>query len=160
MDTLHQYKEKPLYEVPDHYFEQLQHDVMLRVKKEIKQQISFKKWTSAISAAASIVLIIALSCFIFINKNTNTNFYVHEDIPLHENSIITLDSNHLAEATELNITNDTAEQTITSEPLSPKVPLVAVNETIVYLAVDFYVDDFVTDNFYDTMYELESYYDY
>ena len=160
MDILHQYKESPLYEVPDHYFEQLQHDVMQCVKKEIKQQASFKKWTSSISAAASIVLIIVLSCFIFLNKDTNTNFYVHEEIQLLEDLIITLDSSHLAEATELAIINDTAEQIVAIQPLSPKAPLVVANTTIVYLAVDFYVDDFVTDNFYDTMYELESYYDY
>jgi len=160
MDTLHQYKENPLYEVPEHYFDQLQHEVMQRVNKEIKQQLSFKKWTSVISAAASIVLIIALSCFILLNKNTNTNFYVHEDIPPFEDSIITLDYNYLADATELTTPTDTPDPIITSDPLFPKNPLVAANETIVYLAVDFYVDDVVTDNFFDTMYELESYYDY
>ena len=160
MDTLQKYKDKPLYEVPEHYFDQLQLDVMQRVKKEIKQQISFKKWASTISAAASIVLIVALSCFIIFHKNINTNFYVHEEHPILEDSMITIDHHYLSEATEFIITNDTTEQTTSPEPLFPKAPSVAANETIVYLAVDFYVDDFVTDNFYDTMYELESYYDY
>ena len=154
MDTLQDYRDKPLYEVPEDYFEQLQHNVMQHVKKEIRQQISFRKRASAISAAASIVLIFALSCFIFLNKNPKTKFYVHEDIPTSEDSIITLDSNYLAEVTELFANTDT------TDPLSSDLPLIAENETIVYLAVDHYVDDFLTENFYDTMYDLESYYDY
>ncbi|MCL1850046.1 MAG: hypothetical protein FWF70_01355 [Bacteroidetes bacterium] len=159
MDTLQKYKEKPLYEVPEHFFEQFQHEVMQRIEKEEKQHKTRKQWISAISVAASIAIIVALSCFIFLNRNTEEHFYVHEEIQLPEDSIITLDANHLAEAPEL-IHNNTTEQIIPEKSLSPKVPLVAENETIVYRAVDYYVDDVETENFYDTMYELECYYEY
>ncbi|MCL2247467.1 MAG: hypothetical protein FWC10_10250 [Lentimicrobiaceae bacterium] len=165
MDTLQKYREKPLYEVPEHYFEQLQYDVMQRVKKEEKQRLTFRRWTSAISAAASVVLIVALSCFIFLNKDVNEHFYVHEELPQLEDSTISLDANHLAEVTE-HISKDTAESVAPessqppTQPLSPKAPLVADKETIVYLAVDCYVDDFETENFYNTMDELDCYYDY
>jgi hypothetical protein len=159
MDTLQKYKEKPLYEVPEDFFEQFQHDVMQRVAKEEKRQKTHKQWISAISIAASISIIMALSYFIFLNRTTDDHFYVHEEIALPEDSIISLDANHLAEATERIDFIDTAieEVTTTPKPLSPKPPSV---ETIVYRAVDFYVDDFETDNFYETMYELECYYDY
>jgi len=153
MDTLHKYKDKPLYEVPEHFFEQFQHEVMQRVTRKKIQ----KQWFSTISVAASIALIFALSYFIFLNKNTNEHFYVHEDMPLPEDSIISFNTNHLAEVTEPIITPH--EETPTNpEPLSTKAPLVA--ETIVYRAVDFYVDDFETDIFFDLIYELECYYDY
>jgi hypothetical protein len=159
MDTLHKYKEKPLYEVPEYFFEQFQHDVMQRIIKEKKLQEVRKHWISIISVAASITLIIALSCFIFLNRNTKEHFYVHENIQHPEDSVITLDSNHFAEVTE-HITHHLPEQTPSEKPLSPKVTLVAENETIVYRAVDYYVDDFETENFYNTMYELECYYEY
>jgi hypothetical protein len=159
MDTLNKYKDKPLYEVPEHFFEQFQQDVIQRVAKEEKRQKTRKQWLSAVSVAASFTLIMALSYYIFLNRNTEQHFYVHEDTQLPEDSIISLESNHLAEATEL-ITIDTAEQLTLEEPLSPKAPSVAEKETIVYRAVDFYVDDYATDNFYETMYELECYYDY
>jgi len=160
MDTLQPYKDKPLFEVPEHYFEQLQQDVMQRVKKETKSQKIKKQWFSAISVAASIALILALSYFIFLNRDSEPHFYVHEEILPSEDSIISLDSNSIAEAIEMIATNDTAEQIITSKPLFSKAPLVPVNETIVYRAVDYYVDDFLTENFYETMYDLESYFDY
>ena len=160
MDTLQQYKDKPLYEVPDHFFEQFQHNVMQRVAKETKRQKMRKQWISAISIAASFTIILALSYFIFLNKNTDEHFYVHEEIALPEDSIISLDVSYLVEANEL-IDNIIEENPILPEPLSSKVPLVAVEkETIVYRAVDYYVDDYETDNFYETMYDLECYYDY
>ena len=159
MDTLQQYKDKPLYEVPDHFFEQFQHNVMQRVAKETKRQKIRKQWISAISIAASFTIILALSYFIFLNKNTDEHFYVHEEIALPEDSIISLDVSYLVEANEL--IDNIIEDSTFLEPLSPKAPLVAAEkETIVYRAVDYYVDDYETDNFYETMYDLECYYDY
>jgi flagellar basal body-associated protein FliL len=146
-----------LYEVPEHFFEQFQHDVMQRVTKEEKRRKTQKQWISTISVAASIALIMALSYFIFLNKDTNNHFYVHEELPHLEDSIISLDSNHLAEATE-RIENVPAEVIIPAK--DPVVKNETPAETIVYRAVDYYVDDYATENFYDTMYELECYYDY
>ena len=156
MDTLQQYKDKPLYEVPDHFFEQFQHNVMQRVAKETKRQKMRKQWISAISIAASFTIILALSYFIFLNKNTDEHFYVHEEIALPEDSIISLDVNHLAEVNEpfINLSEDID---VINEPLHKNETSV---ETIVYRAVDYYVDDYETDNFYETMYDLECYYDY
>jgi hypothetical protein len=152
------YKDKPLYEVPDCYFEQLQRDVMQRVVKEEKR--TPKKWISAVSVAASISIIFALSYFLYLNRNTDEHFYVHEEMPLPDNSIISLDSSYLAEATECIIIDTITEEIPTTpKPLSPKAPLVE-KETIVYRAVDFYVDDYEINNFCETMYELECYYDY
>jgi len=159
MDTLQQYKDKPLYEVPDHFFEQLQHDIMQRVITEEKQQKTFKKWISVASVAASIALIVALSVFLFVNRSDNEHFYVHEEIAQPEDSIISLDVNHLAEVTEIMDNVIEIEPTIL-EPVAPKAPSVAEKETIVYRAVDYYVDDYETDNFCETMYDLECYYDY
>ena len=159
MDTLQKYKDKPLYEVPDHFYEQFQHDVIQRVANESKRQKMRKQWISVISAAASVTIVFVLSYFIFLNKDTDEHFYVHEELALPEDSMISLDSNHLAEATKI-VDSAIEEAPIFIEPLSPKAPLVAEKETIVYRAVDYYVDDFETDNFCETMYELECYYDY
>jgi len=156
MDTLQKYKEKPLYEVPEHYFEQLQYDVMQRVAKDEKHNKKQKQWISSISVAASIAIIVALSYFIFLNKNTNEHFYVLQEIPLQEDSVISLEINHLAEATELFIT--TPEEVIAAQNPVPKNETSV--ETIAFRAVDYYVDDFETENFYNTIYDLECYYDY
>ena len=84
-NTLHKYKDKPFYEVPEDFFEQFQHDVMQRVAHEAKRQKKHKQWISAVSAAASIALIMALSYFIFLNKDGEQHFYVHEDLSSTEN---------------------------------------------------------------------------
>jgi hypothetical protein len=159
MDTLQKYKDQPLYEVPEHYFEQLQYDVMQLVKKEEKQQKATKKWISAVSVAASIAIIITLSFFLFVNRNTTEHFYVHEEITNHEDTILTLDSSHYAEATEIIINNTVVSEEIT-KPLSTKAPLVAQKETIVYRAVDYYLDDYDINNFCEVMCDLECFYDY
>jgi hypothetical protein len=160
MDTLQKYRDKPLYDVPDHYFEQLQHDIMQRVAKEEKRQKSYKKWISAVSIAASIAVIFMLSYFLIENRNPNEPFYVHEETAQPENSVLDFDSTHYAEAQE--ITTDIPVKSIeTPAPLSPKAPLVAPEkETIVYRAVDYYIDDYETSLFCETMYDLECYYDY
>ena len=157
MDTLQKYKDKPLFEVPEHYFEQLQYDVMQRVKKEEKQRKFKKQWISAVSVAASFAIIVTLSFYVFVNKDTNEHFYVHEEVFTPENLILSSDSNQLAEVTEhtILIPVESAEM---PKPLSSKTPLVA--ETIVYRAVDFYLDDFTTDSFCEVMYDLECFYDY
>jgi len=160
MDTLKKYKDKPLYEVPENFFEKFQQDVMQRVTWEEKRRKIQKKWISAVSIAASFALIIALSYFIFLNRDTNNHFYVHEKLPLPEDSIILLETNQLADATEV-IIMDTGEIIATKESVSyqtSKTPV--VEETIVYRAVDYYIDDIETENFYETMYDLECYYDY
>jgi hypothetical protein len=161
MDTLQKYKEKPLYEVPEHFFEQLQNNVMHRVAQVEKQQKTFRKWISAISVAASFAIIVTLSVFLFFNRDTNPHFYVHEDITQHEDSIFSFDSNPLAAAP--NIIADASEESFdTQEPVSAK-PSVSENdakESIVYRAVDYYIDDYETNNFYEAMYDLECYYDY
>ena len=151
MNTLENNKSKPLFEVPEHYFEKLQHDVMQRISQEEKRQKLSKKWISAVSAAASIAIIVALSVYLIVNRNSNEHFYVHEETIQSEDTVTTLDSNHLAETKEVNVTE-------THETLSSHVP--AGNETIVYRAVDFYVDDYEVYNFCETMYELECFYDY
>jgi hypothetical protein len=160
MDTLQKYKEIPLFEVPEHYFESFQHDVIQRIIKEEKRRNTTKRWISAVSIAASIAIIFMLSFYIFLNRNSNEPFYVHQEINQPEDSILTLDSNHFAEATEL--ANDIPLESVESpKPLSPKAPLVAAEkETIVYRAVDYYLDDYTADSFFETMYELECYYDY
>jgi len=156
MDILQKYKEEPLFDVPDQYFEQMQHGVMQRVTKDIKQGTATKKWLSAVSFAASFAIIVILSVYLLINRNTNQPFYVQEEIIQSEDSVLTYD-NYLAEATDL-IVEDTLDTTPIPESLSYKTPL--VTETIAYLAVDFYVDDFTIDNFFEIMYDLECYYDY
>jgi predicted nucleic acid-binding Zn ribbon protein len=160
MDTLLKYKEKPLYEVPEDFFEQFQHDVMQRVTKEAKQHKIRKQWFSAISIAASITLIMALSYFIFLNRNTDEHFYVHEELPTFEDSVISLSPNHFAEATE--IIDNFSDEVIVNQPQTqnPVIKNDPPAETIVYRAVDFYVDDFETETFYNTVYELDCYYDY
>ena len=155
MDTLQKYKNSPLYEVPDCYFEQFQHDVMQRVAKEERPQKRFGKWISTISAAASIALIVMLSFFLFVNRNTNKPFYVHEDIKPQDDTILSLELNPLAEVSEPFIETTLASK----ETLSSNEP-VTTKETIVYRAVDFYIDDYETNNFCDMMYDLECYYDY
>ena len=157
MNTLQKYKDTPLYDVPEHYFEQLQNDVIQRVNKEKIFRKNAKKWISAVSVAASIAIILTLSFYIFVNEDTNKHFYAQEDIPLNEETILTIDSNQLAEAEEIIIENN-AETLEIPKPLSPKAPLVA--ETIVYRAVDYYLDDYTIDSFCEVMYDLECYYDY
>jgi Ca2+/H+ antiporter len=146
-----------LFEVPEQYFEQLQFDVMQHVAKEEKRKKATKKWISAMSAAASIALIVVFSYFLFVNRNLDDHFYVYQEVTVQEDTILTLDSNHLAEASEIMVT-EVIEVKEKSEILSsPAVPVV---ETIVYRAVDFYISDYELDNFYDMMYELEFFYDY
>ena len=163
-NSLHKYKDKPFYEVPEDFFEQFQYDVMQRVAHEQKRQKKQRQWISAVSAAASIALIMALSYFIFLNKDVDEHFYVHEEITQPENSTTTLDSNHLAEAAELihthtAVINPTQEIAPNTKSLPQKNPAVET-ETIAYRAVDYYVDDVQTETYYETMYELECYYDY
>ena len=156
MDTLHKYKNKPLYEVPDDYFEQLQQNVMQHITKEHRRTKTAKRWFSAVSVAASIAIIVTLTFYVFVNKDVNEHFYVHEDITQSEEIFSNLYSNQLAEAKEFSIATP-VESVESLKPLS-KVPLVA--ETIAYRAVDYYLDDYTTDSFCEVMYDLECYYDY
>jgi len=158
MDTLQKHKDKPLFEVPEHYFEQLQCDVIHKVTKEKGREKTTKKWISAISVAASFVLIVMFSTYLVINRNPNEHFYVFEEITESENTTSMLDSNHLAEATEV-VANELSEVQSKTEILSSKTSSVS-KETIVYRAVDFYIDDYETDRFYEVMYDLDFYYDY
>jgi ABC-type phosphate transport system auxiliary subunit len=163
-NTLHKYKDKPFYEVPEDFFEQFQQDVMQRVAHEAKRQKKQRQWISVVSVAASIALIMVLSYFIFLNKDGEQHFYVHEDLLQSENLTTTLDTNCLAEATEHIHTNTAAinpTQEIAPSPKSlPHKTQAVETETIAYRAVDYYVDDVQTEAYYETMYELECYYDY
>ena len=159
MNTLQKYREKPLYEVPEQYFEQLQHDVMQRVVRKENQQKTIRKWISGISVAASITLIFILSYFIFENRKTDDHFYAHEETKIHEDSILTSFSCHLSENMEIS-DNDSIELIEKKETTLPQKKYAAQSETIAYRAVDFYVDDFETNNFCEVMYDLECYYDY
>jgi hypothetical protein len=155
MDTLQKYQNSTLFEVPEHYFEQLQHDVKQRVIKEENRLKRQRKWISAISVAASISLIIVLSYFLFVNRNFDEHFYVHQEISYPEDGFISQDSNRLVESRAF----DVSESTEVKEKPETLVATVGI-ETIVYSAVDFYVDDYETSNFCEVMYELECYYDY
>jgi hypothetical protein len=157
MDTLKKYKDKPLYEVPEHFFDQFQHDVMQRVTGVEKQQKTFRKWISAASVAASFAIIVALSVFLFLNRDTHEHFYVYEDITPTEDSILDFDSNPLADA-KINI-EESIEPVEVETIFSKEIPPDA-KESIVYRAVDFYLDDYETNNFCEAMYDLECYYDY
>ena len=163
-NTLHKYKDKPIYEVPEDFFEQFQHDVMQRVAHEAKRQKKQRQWISAVSAAASVAIIMELSYFIFLNKDGEQHFYVHEDLPQSENLTTALDTSSLAEASELIHTNTAAinpTQEIAPKTKSiPQTNPTVETETIAYRAVDYYVDDVQTETYYETMYELECYYDY
>jgi len=159
MDRLHKYKNTPLFDVPEHYFDQLQHDVMQRVNIEIKRQKTFKKWFSAISAAASITLIITLACYIFVNRNTEEHFYVSEETTISDDSVISFDSSYYADANDF-MYIEKEEIIVSNESPLKNEPSVTPNETIVYSAVEYYVDDYETEKFYETMYDLECYYDY
>jgi hypothetical protein len=156
MDNLHKYKEKPLYDVPEIFFEQFQSAVMQRIAKEEKRQRTQKKWISTISIAASLAVIVVLSCFIFLNQNANNHFYVHKEIITHEDSSISLAHNYLAKVTEV-IENAHKEIPVTPETV---VKNETPTETIVYRAIDYYVDDVEMETFFDAVYELECYYDY
>jgi hypothetical protein len=154
MDILQSNKNKPLYEVPDHYFEQLQHNVMQRVAVEEKRRGFYKKWISAVSIAASITLIFILSYFIFVNRNLDEHFYVFEELIQQDDTVNSKNINQLAENIETSINlNEPLEKLSPNTSLEP-------DETIVYRAVDFYVDDYETNNFCEVMYDLECYYDY
>jgi len=154
MNTFQKYKDIPLFEVPDHYFENMQRNVMRSIAKECKRKTAIKKWVSVASVAASFALIVMFSIYLIVNRNPNEHFYVFEEIAPSKDLTQTLDSNHLAEATEI-VVNEFLE--VQPETLFLKAPLV---ETIVYRVVDFYVDDYETDNFYEVMYDLEFDYDY
>jgi len=158
MDTLQKYKNKPLYEVPDSYFEQLQQDVMQRIKIEKKQKITTKKWISAISVAASIAIIITLTIYVFDNRNANEHFYVLDEIHAQQDSILTIENNQLAEAQEFTLEIPVVPNALLN-PATSKSPEITT-ETIVYRAVDFYLDDYTVDSFCEIMYELECFYDY
>jgi len=147
MDILQKNKDKPLFEIPDHYFEKMQYDVMQSIVKENKRKAVIKKWISVVSVAASFALIVMLSIYLIVNRNTDEHFYVFEEIAPLEDTILTLKSNHLAENIEI-FGNEFVE--------TNETPV----ETIVYLVVDFYVDDYETDKFYEVMYDLEFDYDY
>jgi hypothetical protein len=161
MDTIQNHKNKPLFEVPESYFGQLQHDVMQRITQDGKQTYISKKWFSAISVAASIALIFLLSYFLFVNKNLDEHFYVHQEILPPEDEMNVYDSIHLAEAGEVFV-NELLEANRDTETFLSNAPSVAGvdKETIVYSAVDFYVDENVTSNFCEVMYDLECYFDY
>jgi len=152
MDTLQKNKDKSLYDVPNSYFEQLQQNVIQRVKNETSRQKTIKQSISAVSVAASVAIIVTLSFYIFLNKNANEHFYTHEEIT-QEVSVSNIDFKQIAEAPKV-------VSEFSSEPkLSiSNAPIVA--ETIVYRAVDYYLDDYTTDNFCEIMYELECYYEY
>ena len=155
MNTLQNHKNKPLFEVPEHYFEQLQYDVMQHVTKKENKQKRTQKWISAVSVAASLTLIFMLSYFLFVNRNFDEHFYVHQENVPQEDTVVPQNSKNLAETIEGSTVN-----TENSETLSPQALLVAEKETIVYRAVDFYVDDYETYNFCEVMYDLECYFDY
>jgi hypothetical protein len=153
MDILQQYKEEPLFDIPEHYFDQLQQNVMQRVNEVQKHQNRVKNWISAVSVAASMALIVVLSVYLFVNRNVNEPFYVHDETILIEDT----NSLNLANVIDISI-EEPLEIIQNSEPLSPN--LSATPETIAYVAVDYYLDDNTIENFYEIMYDLECYYDY
>jgi hypothetical protein len=155
MDTLQNHKNKPLFEVPEHYFEQLQRDVMQRVAKEEKRLKISKKWISAVSVAASLTLIFLLSYFLFVNKNFEEHFYAFGETNQQDDTIISQDPNCLVETIEI-LVEEPTEMNRETETSVPK----NTTETIVYRAVDFYVDDYETYNFCEVMFDLECYFDY
>jgi hypothetical protein len=160
MDTLQKYKEKPLYDVPDSFFQQFEREVMQRVKMEEKERTSsYKKWISAASIAASVVLIGMLSYFLIENRNPNEPFYVHEEIAKPDNPVLHFDSTYVAETKQV-IPDKPLESVEKTPSVVPVETNVAVKETIVYRAVDYYIDDYETSLFCETMYDLECYYDY
>jgi len=158
MDTLQKYKNHALFEVPEQYFEQFQQEVMQRVKQEKQQKITIKKWFSVVSVAASISIIIVLSFYVFVNKDTSEHFYVHEEIIHPGDSILSFETNQLAEAQEMTV-EIPVEAAVPQKITSSKSPELT-GETIVYRAVDYYLDDFTVDSFCEIMYDLECYYDY
>ena len=166
MNILQNHKDKPLFEVPEHFFEQFQSDVMQKVLKEERELKVRRRWISAISIAASFTIIFMLSYFLFINRNTEEHFYVYQEITQPEEDILALDSNFLAEVNDNNSITSPIIDTDTSSPIHSNNKTSSTNnqavaaETIVYNAVDFYVDDYQIDNFCDVMCELECYYDY
>ena len=153
MNILQKYKEEPLFDVPEHYFEQLQYNVMQRVNKVQKQQHRTKTWISAVSVAASLAIIVVLSVYLFVNRNVNEPFYVHEETIQIEDT----NSLNLAEAIDIQAER-TTETISTTQPLSSNAP--STPETIAYVAVDYYLDDTTIDNFYEIMYDLECHFDY
>ena len=166
MNSLQNHKDKPLFEVPEHFFEQFQNDVMQKVMQEERKQKSSRKWISAMSIAASFTIIFMLSYFLFINRNTDEHFYVYQEITQPKEEILTTDSNFLAEFYDNNSITSPIIDTDTSSPIHSNNKTSSTNnqsvsaETIVYNAVDFYVDDYQIDNFCDVMCELDCYYDY
>jgi len=155
MDTLQKYKDKSLFEVPEHYFERLQQGVIQRIMMEEKMQKMQKRWISIISVAASITLIVMLSYFLFENRNFDEHFYVSEEIIHPQETVISHNPNHFAESVDIHVNEAT-------EIKEKKTETIVANakETIVYRAVDFYVDDYETYSFCEVMYDLECYYDY
>ena len=162
MDTLQKYKEKPLYEVPDSFFQQFEREVIQRVKMEEKERASsYRKWISAASIAASVVMIGLLSYFLIENRNPNEPFYVHEEMVKPETPVSNFDSTYVAE-TKI-VIPDKPVDSVEKTPLVAPVETTASNptkETIVYRAVDYYIDDYETIQFCETIYDLECYYDY
>jgi hypothetical protein len=153
MDILQKYREEPLFDVPEHYFERLQYDVMQRVNKIQKQRYRAKAWISAVSIAASISLIIVLSVYLFVNRSAIDPFYAQEETFLIEDTY----SLNLADAIDIPVVK-TTETISTTRPLSYNAN--SKPETIAYVAVDYYLDETAIDNFYKIMYDLECYYDY
>jgi len=155
MDILQEYKGKPLYEVPENYFEQFSNDIINRVNKE-KQLKKTKKWISVISVAASLTGIVFLSNFIFVNQNTDEHFYVQANTPSDKSTLLQ-DSDYVIKNDDKSDLKEDVSNI--KEPI--EINQSSVNkETIVYRAVDFYVDDYETNNFCEVMYELECDYDY
>jgi len=171
MNILQKNKEKPLYEVPEQFFEQLQKNIMKRVLKEKSKEKSFKQWLSVASVAASVVLIFLLSYFLFVNRNPNELFYVHENISLQEESMLSNEVVHLAEVKEINTyekkndfelknTNNKPKPLVSIPPIEYPISPAQFSETIVYRAVDYYLDDYEVIRFCDVMYDLDCYYEY
>jgi len=154
MDTLQKHKNEPLFDVPEHYFNELQYDVMQRIAKEGKRRSFYRKWMASVSIAASFALIFLLSYFIFVNRSFENNFYAFEEINPQENTPFLEEANYFVETIE-NIVEIPCENTAKT-----KTQPQTTTETIFYSAVEFYVDDYTTSNFCEVMFDLECYFDY
>lgn len=79
MKNLSEIKKENPFLVPDGYFDQLESEVMLKVRAEQKRVHRRRIYTISIAAAAVVALLVAINVWIFLPENNSQNTELAEE---------------------------------------------------------------------------------
>ena len=93
MKSLDEIKKENPFLVPDGYFDQLESEVMSKVRMEQKKNHRRRIYTISVAAAAVVALLVAINVWIFLPENNSQNTELAEEGGNNSSSILLASSN-------------------------------------------------------------------